>query len=416
MSTTSNDKSIGYYVAGFPNQDIFEEVIEALVKERWQMIQELYFPSYLSDERARCNGFDERATQWSTHVLYFMSLVHRTWTTPAQRAYRRCAVAKLVNYYLLSHQLRTILARPLLPFVDSLIIRSESYLIEGELQLLKQIIMYPYRRTLQNLHLELVLDSGGRKSRAKGLRFPNGAADGVACIGTLGSLKTLSFRIFARSKRGEVERNKLIDSVCYAQTHLHRLESFIILKGDEPVHDDAFNDEVFPRLHDTRPPPSLKSLCIGLGHPQAHVLSWLATPRAGYQLDHMTLFPSAQGHESELSAIRPAVPFLKSLAVDAACYLLSNPGCRFVFTETLREALMIDTLTLSFDCARDFYNFRQITMSALPPALRRLSLLFSMPTRQKGAHNPKLDYPISQYALHMNQKGHLRVIVEDHTL
>lgn len=130
----------------------------------------------------------------------------------------------------------------------------------------------------------------------------------------------------------------------------------------------------------------------------------------------MTLFPSAQGHESELSAIRPAVPFLKSLAVDAACYLLSNPGCRFVFTETLREALMIDTLTLSFDCARDFYNFRQITMSALPPALRRLSLLFSMPTRQKGAHKPKLDYPISQYALHMNQKGHLRVIVEDHTL
>lgn len=72
MSTTSNDKSIGYYVAGFPNQDIFEEVIEALVKERWQIIQELYFPSYLSDERARCNGFDERATQWSTHVLYIL--------------------------------------------------------------------------------------------------------------------------------------------------------------------------------------------------------------------------------------------------------------------------------------------------------------------------------------------------------
>lgn len=289
--------------------------------------------------------------------------------------------------------------------------------------LLKGIIMFPYRRTLQNLHLELVVDNADRRSHIKAQRDSNSAFDGMDCIGTLGSLKTLSLRFEAQDDLDD--RNEFIDSACYALTYLHRLESFIIYEGGS-AFDDAPDVDVSSRLAHAHPPSSLKSLCFDVEHPKPRILSWLTTPRVGYQLDRMSLFPSAQGRDSELSAIRPAVPFLKAFSVNASCYMTAyltakhnkEGGVTFLmFTETIRQALSIDTLVLRFDSDISLYELKMLDISSLPPALQRLSLLLYMRVGSEadyGTYNAELDEAISRFALTVNHEGCLRVIIEHH--
>lgn len=89
----SVDKAFGI-VTGFPNYDIFKGVVDSLVEERRLVGQEWCFPSYLSDERARAEEVKEKDAWRITDTLDRMSLVHRSWTIPAQQALRRCAIVK----------------------------------------------------------------------------------------------------------------------------------------------------------------------------------------------------------------------------------------------------------------------------------------------------------------------------------
>lgn len=419
---TSNDQTIGF-VAGFPNLDVFRGVIESLVEERRQIVHESHFPSYLTDEQARTEEVDEEDAWRATDTLERMSLVHRTWTIPAQQALRRCAIVKYKSHQSgsRSHPLIAASTSPCLAFADTFVFENEELLSEDEMILLKGIITYPYQRTLQNLHLELVLDSADRRSRSKAHRSSNSAAEGLDCIGTLESLKKLSLRFEVRRINDLDERNKFVESACFVITHLHCLQAFRML-GEVYTVDDASDFEVSSRLAHAHPPPSLKSLCIGLEHPQARILSWLTTPRAGYQLEHLTLFPSTREHDSELSTIRLSVPFLKSLSIYAPCYLstghneeVENSG--LLFKEIMHEALSAQTLVLRFTFPDRRIDFKMIMMSSLPPVLQRLSLLFfvcvSLKEADRNEYNLKLDKAISRFALSVNRKGGLRVIIDN---
>lgn len=423
MNTVSYDKTIGHYIAGFPNHDIFRGVVDALVEERWLILQEVYLRCYLSDERARGKEFSAQDVWGVTLVLGRMSLVHRTWTSTAQHALRRCAVVQngkdRRSRVLLAHHLRTVLRSPCLAFADAFVFQNAGVLSEEEMVLLKEIILYPFQRTLQILHLELVLDGSNPSPRSRSVHQRNSSSltSLLECLATLGSLKTLSLEFNVRQIH---DRYNFIDSACYAITHLHCLESFRLYERGAPLIDPPDFEES-PRLLHAHPPPSLKSLHIAIEHPHDHMLSWLTTPRAGYQLEHVTVFSPDYCTDPELSAIRQSIPFLRSLSIDASSLLIDEDSdysqSRFLFTEIMREALSIEALTLRFyiEGVDRFNDFETITMSSLPPAIQRLSLLFltsfSRKKVEQNNYTVQLDEVVSQIALSVNRKGSLRVIV-----
>lgn len=410
------DKAFGI-VAGFSNHDIYNGVIDSLVEERRMVVHESYFPSYLSDERARTAGVHERDAGKVSDTLESMSLVHRTWTIPAQQALRRCAIVKYK--YARRHPLITTLTSPCLAFADTFVWKTDGLLTEDEMILLKGLITYPYQRTLQNLHLEVVfLESEDGTSHSKELDDPSSMSSPLDCIGTLASLKKLSLRleILHTGTVNADERNKIINSVCYVITHIHCLEYLRIYEEA----DDATDYEVSPQLAHVHPPPSLKSLCLYLEHPQPRILSWLTMPNAGYQLDHLTLFPSDRGFDPKLSEIRSAVPFLKSLSINVLDHLIAeetDEESENMVVEAMREALSLETLTLRFYIDYRPTNFKIIVISSLPSALQQLSLLFHIRVSAgevvECTYIAKLDEAISRFALTVNHKGRLRIIIDN---
>lgn len=302
-------------------------------------------------------------------------------------------------------------------FADTFVFENDELLSEDDMVLLKGIFTYPYHRRLRNLYLQLVLCGSDHLSKSK--LGSSSIADALDCLATLESLKALSL-IYDIQDGGDAERDRFFESAFHVVTRLCCLESFMMLR--EGIDFKGTDYEMSPRLALAHPSLSLKTLSVGLDPPQAHIFSWLTTPRAGYQLDHMTVFPVNRSHESELSAIRPCIPLLKSLSINAPPFLSTehnedneNSKARLMFTEIMCEALSVETLTLRFHFDYRSNDFKTITVSSLPPALQRLSLLFStrisLEEAEQNNYTVQLDDVVSQIALSLNLKGSLRVIV-----
>lgn len=416
----SSDSTVGF-VAGFPNQDIFQGVIDSLVMERQRLVENQYFPSYVFDERARNSEDDERDSDVGcvTDTLECMRLVHRTWSILAQQALRRCAIIK--NRYSRGGRLYrvggpaiVVLSSPWLTFADTVIYEDPEELEEDMLILLKGIILHPYQRTLQMLHLNLELDPPSESKRGT-----NSIADTIKCIGTLGVLKTLSLHFSVEYEDdGVKERNRFMIAVCRVLKHLHRLELLRLVEKGGGDGREAGRCVIPKKLRRAHPASSLKTLHIDLKNPKYKFVSWLTRPRAGFQPEHIVLFTSSF-FPKLLSALQPSIPSLRSFSINAECYRVRRHDDLLGFlTKTFREAQSVETLILRFDTYMidhvDDVEMGEL-MSSIPRTTRRLSLLFKLePQFKESDHSTweaKLDELVSRFASRVNESGQLCLIL-----
>ena len=403
-------------VAGFPNRDTFEKVVDVLAEERRCQLEEQYGPSLAFQGRVVASSFD--FTQVS-QTLEAMTLVHRSWTLPAQKARRCFAIVDDASRTSQMHPCVSLLANPTLASVDTILYRDGTITsLENSLVLLRGLVLHSYSRGLRNLHIELDLyHLADKPLKQRPMKCLTHLLDSLT---TLRHLKVLSVQYYRGCKD-----DRFIIPFCDTLTRLPSLEAMRLFVLQD-VYNDAWTFEIPPWLEEKHPTTSLKSLNVSIF--DAALISWLTMPRAGFRLDHIGLLVTdtfeelySKFHPALASALQPALPFVKSLSIQGVFLWTNQAEHRFTDVQSIERAASVETLNIRIDVG-SFDLFQEIqldlVLGRVPLSTQRLSLLFFLPFTNSedvfvGESRTKLDECIVQYIDRAKALTRLQIIVDD---